>query len=420
MTYKHSVEMDVDKCTGCTTCMKRCPTQAIRVRDGKAVIDSDRCIDCGECIKLCPNGAKKALSSKLENHLDKYKYKIALPPPSLFGQFEGLTEVDDVLQGLLNLGFDDVFEVAKAAEIITEYTRLYLKTPGIKKPVISSACPAVVRLIALRYPYLRDNILPLMQPMELAAKLAKEKAHRDHPELKDEEIGTFFISPCAAKVSFIRNGYGESKSHIDVVVSLKDVYFMLLSEMKKDFSPTVTTEAGMIGLGWASSGGESSAILNDNYLAADGIENINAILNEIEDGKISQLDFVELNACSGGCVGGNMTINNPFISKTRLQNVRRYMPVAQNRLPKGTNVIPEDVFFAEFPEYMPISRLSNSFSESMRMMAKIEEIVPSLPGLDCGACGSPSCRVFAEDIVRGNIPGVECCPVKKGLSNEGK
>ncbi len=413
MSFRHSVELDITKCRGCTSCLKHCPTEAIRIRDGHAVIDEDRCIDCGECIRVCPHGAKRAMCSKLEHHIDKYKYKIALPPPALFGQFDGLEDVDNVLQGLIDIGFDDVFEVAKAAEIITEYTRLYIKTPGIKKPVISSACPVVVRLIGLRYPYLQDNIMPLEQPMELAAKRAVERAMKKHPELKREDIGTFFISPCPAKVSYIRNGYGKPTGNIDVVVSLQDIYFQLIAVMKRGNSPTVSSESGMLGMGWASSGGEAAAILNDSYLAADGIDNVNRILDAIENGKIPKLEFVELNACSPGCVGGVMTIENPFIARTRLQSIRRYLPVAQNRLPKETNTIPSDVINDTFPEYIPIARLSNDFTESMRMMAQIQELVKKLPGIDCGACGSPSCKAFAEDIVRKNASGIEGCALMK-------
>ncbi len=408
--YKHSVELDVSKCTGCTTCIRRCPTEAIRIRDGHAVISDERCIDCGECIRVCPSNAKKAMCSKFE-HYQNYKWKIALPAPSLYGQFDGLEDVDTVLQGLIDIGFDDVFEVAQAAELVTEYTRLYLKTPGIKKPVISSACPVVVRLISLRYPYLRDNIMPVLPPIEVAAVAAREKARKEHPELNDDDIGIFFISPCAAKVSYIRNGFGNYKSKIDVVVSLKDIYFMLLGAMKKDSAPEISSKAGMIGIGWASSGGESSAILNDNYLAADGIENVNAVLDAIENGNIPQLEFVELNACTGGCVGGVMTIENPFIARTRLQSLKRYRPVSLNRLPDTMHYIPESFFCTELPQYMPISRLSANFSESMRMMAEIERIKELLPGIDCGACGSPTCRAFAEDIVRGNVPDINSCRV---------
>lgn len=119
MEYKHSVSLDIDKCKGCTNCLKRCPTQAIRIRGGHAVIDPRVCIDCGECIRVCPYKAKKAVFDRLEDIPAEKKWRIALPAPSLYGQFDHLDDVDYVLQGLLDIGFDDVFEVAQAAELVT-------------------------------------------------------------------------------------------------------------------------------------------------------------------------------------------------------------------------------------------------------------------------------------------------------------
>ena len=168
---KHSVTLDLERCKGCTNCIKRCPTEAIRVRDGHAIILEDRCIDCGECIRVCPYQAKKATYDKFESFSD-YKYKIALPAPALYGQFEDLDDVDYVLTALIECGFNAVFEVSKAAEIITEYTRRYMKRSNITTPVISSACPAMVRLITLRFPYLKENLMPIMPPIEYAARLA--------------------------------------------------------------------------------------------------------------------------------------------------------------------------------------------------------------------------------------------------------
>ena len=140
-SYRHSVVLDVEKCTGCTTCIRHCPTEAIRIVSGHAEINTDRCIDCGECIRVCPHNAKKAKCNTL-SQMDKFKWKIALPAPTLYGQFEELDDIDYVLQGLVDIGFDDVVEVAQAAELVSAYTRLYLKTEGVNKPVISSACPA--------------------------------------------------------------------------------------------------------------------------------------------------------------------------------------------------------------------------------------------------------------------------------------
>ena len=150
------------------------PHRAIRVRDGKAHILAERCIDCGECIRICPHHAKKPLYDPL-TILDDFKYTIALPPPSLYGQYNNLEEQDVVLAALLDMGFDDVYEVAKAAELVSDATRRILQTGSIERPVISSACPAVTRLIRVRFPQLIDHVLPLVAPIELAARLAKKR-----------------------------------------------------------------------------------------------------------------------------------------------------------------------------------------------------------------------------------------------------
>ena len=411
--YEHSVYLDEKKCSGCTACLKHCPTEAIRIRGGHASIDPDRCIDCGECIRVCPHNAKKAVCEKL-SAMDKFKWKIALPAPSLYGQFDNLEDVDYVLDGLIKIGFDDVFEVSAAAELVSAYTRLYLKTEGVKKPAISSACPVVIRLIGLRFPSLTDNIIHMLPPMEIAAKLAREKAKREHPELSDEEIGVCFISPCPAKVSYVKNGFAGYKSQVDTVVSINDIYFQLIAKMQPKADVKSLSNSGMIGIGWASTGGEATAIFNESYLAADGIENVIRVLDQVENGNIPPLEFIELNACSGGCVGGVMTMQNPFIAKARLQTLRRYLPVSQNFLSKEESYIPESYIFNEIPTYHPISRLSDSMAESMRMMADIQKLRDTLPGIDCGACGAPNCRAFAEDTVRNKSCGAKCPLYKEG------
>ena len=407
-TYKHSVLLDQEKCTGCTTCLRHCPTEAIRIKNGHAEINTERCIDCGECIRVCPQKAKKAVCSKLET-MSRFKWKIALPAPSLYGQFDNLEDVDYVLDGLLKIGFDDVFEVSKAAELVSAYTRLYLKTDGVKKPAISSACPVVLRLIGLRYPSLDENIIHMLPPMEIAAKLARERAIENHPELEPEDIGVCFISPCPAKASYVKNGFADYKSQVDEVVSISDIYFLLINAMKKNTDIKSLSESGMIGIGWASTGGEATAIFNDNYLAADGIENVNRVLDQIENGNIPQLEFIELNACTGGCVGGGLTIQNPYIAKARLQSLRRYLPVSQNFLNSdNSKYIPADYIFNELPEYNPISRLSSSMAESIRMMSDIQKLRETLPNIDCGSCGAPTCRAFAEDVIKGQCSASDC------------
>ena len=404
-TYRHSVSLDVDKCKGCTTCLGRCPTEAIRIRGGHAVIDARKCIDCGECIRRCPHKAKKADFDRYDSIPFGKKFTVALPPPSLYGQFENLDDVDYLLEGLLELGFDHVYEVARAAELATDYTRRYLKRDDIVRPVISAACPVVTRLISLRFPYLCENVMPVRPPIEIAAAEARKEVKKLHPELRDEDIFCVFISPCPAKVSYVKNGVEGLQSNVDLVVSMSEIYFKLIDVMKKVTTTVPVSRTGMIGISWASSGGEGSALMNDKYLAADGIENVIEVLDKIENGDFPCLEFIELNACNGGCVGGVMTVENPYIARVKLQNIRRYLPVSQNHA-EGDD-IPENYRNISTLAYAPIT-LDNDMERAMRMMSDIEKVAATLPGLDCGSCGAPSCRAFAEDVVRGEANYDDC------------
>lgn len=255
-----------------------------------------------------------------------------------------------------------------------------------------------------------------MPPVEVAARLAREAAMTAHPELSSEDIGIFFISPCPAKVSYVKNGFAGEKNNIDRVVSVRDIYFKLLDVMKHDNIPAHTSSTGMIGIGWAATGGESSAVFNDRYLASDGIENCIRVLEQIDNEDFTDLDFIELNACSGGCVGGAMTVANAYIAKARLQTLKRYLPVSPNR-PQNGDIPPCDSIDTPF-EYGSAARLSEDREEAMRMMRDIESITSELPGIDCGSCGAPTCAAFAEDIVKNETCADECTIIMRQLFHE--
>ena len=402
--FFHSVTLDRDKCMGCINCIKRCPTEAIRVRNKKAHIIPERCIDCGECIRVCPHHAKRAIYDPLEV-IGQYEYAIALPAPSFMAQFNNLEDVDIVLNALRDFGFHEVYEVAKAAEIVSAATRILMKEGNLPRPIISSACPAVTRLIRVRFPGLIDHILPLHAPIEVAARLSK-KAAAEKTGLPPEKIGAIFISPCPAKVTATKMPLGTEKSAVDAVVAVSEIYPKLVSVMKETASHPMEplTEAGKIGLSWGSSSGECSGLLNDNYLAADGIENVIRVLEDLEDEKFRDVDFIELNACAGGCVGGVLNVENPYVAKTKLYRIRKHLPVSLNHI----DAVDPGLLWDTPLEYVPVLKLDDDVWAAMEKMARVEEICASLEGLDCGSCGAPSCRALAEDIVRGMASEEDC------------
>jgi len=401
----HSVRLDTEKCKGCTHCIRHCPTQAIRVRDGKAQIRAERCIDCGVCIRVCPHHAKLAARDSM-NRLLEFEYRVALPAPALYGQFSKLDDIDYVLTALKMLGFDDCFEVSRGAELISDATRLLMQEGKLQKPVISSACPAVCRLIQVAFPKLIPHLLPLVPPMEAAARLAREEAV-EKTGLAPEKIGVFFLTPCPAKITDIRQPQNLTKSNVDGAIAIKDIYTVLLQEMNRVENPEPLSQSGIIGVSWASSGGESAALLRDQYLAADGIENVIKVLEEMEDEKLRRLEFAELNACTGGCVGGCLTAENPYVAKARIAMLRKYLPVARNHLPAQESVPPEMRW--ELPlAPSDAMKLADNIGDAMTMMHMINELMERLPGLDCGTCGAPSCRALAEDVVRGLVSEEDC------------
>lgn len=401
-----AVRLDQTLCKGCINCIKRCPTQAIRVRNGKAVITKQFCIDCGECIRHCPHHAKLAIYDPIDI-MNQFEYTVALPAPSLYGQFNNLDDINIILTALRRMGFDDVYEISGAAELVSEMSRKYIQEHKEQWPIISTACPSVVRLIRVRFPNLIEHLLPIMAPIDLAASLAREKAMKD-TGLPADKIGIIFISPCPAKVTAVKTPLGIEKSEVDAVLAIKEVYPKLLGHMK-DIEASQEIEelsiSGKIGISWGGTGGEAGGLLTDSYLAADGIENVIRVLEDLEDQKFTTLEFIELNACHAGCVGGVLTVENPFVAKVKLKRLRKYLPVACNHL---INHEIKDGYWTEAVSYEPVFKLGVDMKESIAMMAKVEELCGKFPGLDCGSCGAPTCQALAEDVVRGVAREKDC------------
>ena len=395
--FFHSVYLDDSLCQGCTNCIKRCPTHAIRVRDGKARIISEFCIDCGECVRTCSHHAKKLRRDTIDA-LKNYDYTVALPPPSLYLQFNNLDDVNIVLTALLELGFDDVYEVAASAEKVSAATRVYADKHRDLWPVISTACPSVARLIRVRFPSLVEHLLPLKAPVEVAAEEARRRAI-EKTGLPADRIGVFFISPCPAKVTYARDPLGVEKSQLDGVLAIQDVYPLLLGAMKRVRDlPRALAGAGRVGVSWGISGGESLGMGSQRYLAADGIENVIRVLEGLEDDRFTGLEFIELDACSGGCVGGVLNVEDPFAARAKLRQLRLRLPAVPTSPPREA---PADLSWDAPVRYEPVFRLGSSLSESITMARQVEELTQQFPGLDCGCCGAPSCQALAEDIVRG-------------------
>ncbi len=416
--YLHSVYVIKDACNGCVACVKYCPTEAIRVRNGKAEIISTRCIDCGECIRRCPTHAMTATVDTIEA-THKYSYNVVLVAPSLYAQFPASVRREVIWQGLKLLGFDEIFDLSAAGDYISQEIEQYVHSyKGGRKPLISSACPAVLRLIQVKFPELIQQVIPVLSPGEAAAIYVKKKlcAQQNLPE---EEVGVWFITPCPAKGINIRQSVDVKHTQLAGSISEASIYADLRRVMKnaipeENLKKTITTGSSY-GLGWGSCGGEIEATGLENVLAVQGVGDVFEVLEQISMNKMSDVDFVELYSCRSGCVGGPFVVQNRFVGekniKLRIRMLRAEEPperLAAMNACMTCNGFPTSEGYVKIMEPRPMMQLDEDINIAMEKLEKMDTVLNSLPGIDCGACGAPSCQGLAEDIVQGKAFETDC------------
>ncbi len=406
--YYHSVYLETDKCVGCTKCVRICPTEAIRVREGKAKIDSTRCIDCGECINTCPVNAIRIISDSLDE-LKKYKYKLAIISASYAGQFAEDIGLEKALKALFHLGFDDIAEQAMITDITADIIRDYIRTHPKIRPILSSNCPAIVRLVQVRFPSLLSNLLHIESPISMLAKYYRDNITIEE-KLKPEEIGIFLIVPSASQVTAVHQPEGTYKHLHDGAIAISDIYCKVMDIQKDLDKDNRKINSYANGLSWAVAGQEAQEIAADDIrtLAISGIHNVIDILSNIESHRLDQYDYIELRSCSQGCVGGSLNVENPFVAENRILNMVR----SSKKLDIDNNYffkLYREGYFDVIPlEPRSIMELDKDIKKAIGLMKKVKETLNKLPGLDCGVCGSPTCKALAEDIAKGNATLEDC------------
>ncbi|MGB9681919.1 MAG: [Fe-Fe] hydrogenase large subunit C-terminal domain-containing protein [bacterium] len=395
------IRINRELCKGCVNCIRVCPTEALRVRNNKAVILEDRCIDCGECITTCPDHAIEAILEGIEN-IASYRYKIALISSVVYAQFGLEISPYAIREAIKGLGFDATMDVSFGAEASISFLQELLKN-NPDKVYISSMCPSVVKLIQLKYPSLVENLAPVASIEEIAARYIREEAISKG--YREEDIGVFLITPCTAKIADIKKGRGFS--YINGAISVSEIYRHLIKRLPLVKEGPKEPVFGR-GISWVRDGGESRHLQILNYLVVDGVKNVLRVLDDLELGKLRGLNFIEGRMCSGGCVGGPLNVQNPYLARVKIRMLEDSYPqtidnsIYESLKAKG---------YFKKSQYKPqdeLLKLGEDISDSINKMRQIESILEELPGIDCGSCGAPNCRALAEDIVKGEAKMTDC------------
>ena len=403
----HAIKVDENKCFGCTHCMKSCPTEAIRVINGLAEINTRRCVDCGNCLRVCPADAFYVEQDDLELIKD-FKFRVLLFPSVFIGQFPENFSEDQIYSALLSLGFTHVYEVEQPigwlSEAIEECSR---ENP--ERPLISSFCPAVVRLIQCKYPSLAGNIINRKAPHDLAAHFAL--GHLEKEGAKREETGIFYVTPCSAKMAAVNQPVAETKSVVNGIINMKDLYnrvMKIIAGVTEKDTVVFRRNLSKEGILWSLPRGESF-LFEKKTMAIDGIHNVVKFLERLENDEVPELDFLEMKSCNQGCAGGILLSGNRYLTVERLQ--KRAVHFSEISALNTDEQLKEKVKLKLVskkvnPDYA--FALDENRAKALEKMQKADKILCQLPGIDCGACGSPNCHALAEDIVQGKAKLSDC------------
>ena len=422
--FHHALEIDEGNCVGCSRCMKVCPTEAIRISAGKASIDNDRCIDCGKCHASCPVDAIYIKQDDFKM-VHEFPHSVALIPSVFLGQFPDDIRVSRIYSTIKDLGFRHVFEVESAASIYAEAKNRYARQHEDDMPLISSFCPAIVRLIQIKYPSLVGNIMPIKAPLDISALYALKKLMEEG--IPREEIGIFYVTPCAAKIAAVKAPVGEKKSIIDGVINMDALFNKVYRKIKEQGknhqyqqlqTPRLSADAILSTL----TNGERRICMAKRSYAIDGIENVIDFLDLLENDEVEGVEFLELRACDQSCAGALLSCENRFLCGERMYARARK---AAERERNGE--MPRDREMDQYRDYLienssvdavqPRSMLvlDANRERAFLKLERINKLKQYLPGIDCGMCGAPTCEAFATDVVCKQIGLTRCVFYQKHL-----
>jgi len=226
---------------------------------------------------------------------------------------------------------------------------------------------------------------------------------------KDKEnLGLFYLATYPCKITAIKNPLGLDNSPFDGVFLLNSIYKKLIIE--KNFGEGKFYRGGRVGTRMARIGGEEEFLKNFKVLFIDGVWNLKKFFEELEEERVPNFTYIECRVCQYGCVNGillsnqNINLNIYSLKEKEKEREKELSSIFDEK--SLDEILTEDIIYLnEKISPKPTFILSENMDTAAKILQEINLLYEILPKLDCGSCGAPSCRAFAEDVVlnRANI-----------------
>ncbi len=397
------LELKLSRCKDCYKCLRECSIKAISMKWHQARIIPEKCILCGKCAQVCPQNAKiiRDDKGKLLDLLKQDTPVIASLAPAFVSSFS-VFDFEKMRAALKMIGFTDAEETAVGANAVTrEYASLM--ESGKFKNLITSACPALCKLIQIYFPDSLKYLAPVDSPMVAHAKMIK----RDNPEAK-----VVFIGPCIAK-----KREGEESGVVDVVITFEELNELLNSnnidlnsieveqkplsnDMRANRAKLYPINRGIIKSFNVPVGGYEHICIDGYKRCVDVLENLNSLSNV----------FLEMNICEYSCVNGPCSLKIDGGAFKANTNVRSYAEKDLDTLPKEEDNAPiKDLDIAHQYPSLEFEMTPPSNSQIEKILRNTGKYSPE-DELNCGTCGYDTCRKKAEALYHGFTEIDVCLP----------
>lgn len=397
MKDRSVIRYTLSHCVKCMKCIKACPTSALSMDHGRIVIEDALCTNCGTCVSTCLSKGLVVRGSSLSD-LNYYDYTICFVPSALTSACSTLEAAQDLFSAIKRLGFDEVIDLSPVEGQIMKETQL-LSDHFEDTTVIASFCPVINRLIKINYPMLLDELAPLEYPCEVMAKQIR-KTHKEYGK-----VGIFNLCECEAKLAIAKYPYGNDRYEIDHALAIVDVFPDIRKNLHQGHIDVSFNREGLQACN------PNAMLQKPEYLTADGFDKVNKILDLEEFKQLQTYRLLYLFPCYNGCIGGHLLWGNSFLTKNNIHELSK-----DSKKPCSTYSF--DDLYSENVNVLEIED-QPSLMERMHFFTKVNTVLEELPGYDCSACGVQTCRMMAEQVVKGNKTIDDCHIIQAMKLKEG-
>jgi hypothetical protein len=239
--------------------------------------------------------------------------------------------------------------------------------------------------------------------------------------VSQDNVTLYYINPCPTKRGPVRSACAKSKddTSTSIALGINDIYADLVrqiehmqdadpipSKIRFDFEYCHTGNGPM----WGMPGGEIADMNIENTLAVSGMDETITYLEKIEMGLFSNLEYIELRTCREGCIGGPLTAIDKYLAKSSVHKMIKMLGLGRRLSRRKILRQYETGKFLTDKDSAKLIQLFGPRTKPMSIetLGKVEEILERINGHDCSVCGAPTCRTFADDVVKGEASLDEC------------